>query len=451
MLRRSSPIGPGSQPCQVCGLIYRQQTVYSAKRPFVTLDAGRRLAKLSQAQARPSSPIQTRLFFTSTSSLKGKRTAGSNLNAPRFLKRTGPSASAALDASDAPKLAREKEQLPDPVSISDLAAAVDRVTKAFLAQPGIPSEHMTLTALQACTQASGKLAHVSPLRSPETESTDLLDLDNNGRKAPAGPPVERTVSLHIQSVADQISDAAYEIVSHPAVVITPQVLSEYIGLQARLGRPETLPGVMELFSSKPTPRLVSGVLSYSPRNPDDPRNAISPSTAEVALNAAVAAKNMDAAVGILESTYGTKAWKRSKMITRALLPAGLVAAAPIGVWLLASNLATMQQSYDQATATKIAFAGIIAYLGFTGTIGLVAMTTANDHYRRVTWLTGTSMAERWLREEERAAYDKIACGFGFKDENKWGEEQAEDFLMLKEFIARKGMILDAVHLLPGME
>jgi hypothetical protein len=89
-------------------------------------------------------------------------------------------------------------------------------------------------------------------------------------------------------------------------------------------------------------------------------------------------------------------------------------------------------------------------VGFTATIGMVAHFTANDQMKRVTWASGTPLRHRWLYEDERAALDKIACSFGFSEEHRYGEEEGEDFLWLREYVLSRSMILDAVELMPGM-
>jgi hypothetical protein len=106
---------------------------------------------------------------------------------------------------------------------------------------------------------------------------------------------------------------------------------------------------------------------------------------------------------------------------------------------------------DSAMATNVAFAGILAYVGFTATIGVVAVTTANDQMDRVTWAQGMPLRERWIREDERAAIDRIASAWGFREVWRRGEEEGEDWDNLREWVGRRGMILDRVELMEGME
>lgn len=106
---------------------------------------------------------------------------------------------------------------------------------------------------------------------------------------------------------------------------------------------------------------------------------------------------------------------------------------------------------DPATATNIAMAGILTYMSAVGMVGYVALTTANDQMVRVTWATGLPLWERWVREEERAAVDKIAQAWGFKSMDRWGEEEGVEWAGLKEWIGMRGMVLDRVELMEGME
>ncbi|KAK0630141.1 hypothetical protein B0T17DRAFT_488719 [Bombardia bombarda] len=448
MMRRSYQTGPGLRACQMCELIYRQQPAQSAKRPFVTLGAGRRLAKISpEISITPMlipTPITTRLFSTSRSCLKVKQAQN-----PQSLNVTQR------------KFARPQQVLvsgePEVIDLEELVVSLDRVTNA-LDRKGIPSEEMTLTALRACAQSVGKLmaltaspkdsADASSVSSPE--ASHLLDLGQDRKTHARKTRVRKQDHLRPEDVVNMIAQTADRFILHPDVVITPEVLAEYVRLQAILGKADTLPQTLALYALKPSPRLSKGTITYVERNPYGAQYAIDSTVADMALDVALKAKHLDAAIGIVEGTYATKAYRRSKAIQKVLLPAAMVGAAPIAVYFIASNLALMQTSFDQGTATTIATIGILGYLGFTGTIGLVAATTANDQMKRVTWARGTPLRERWVREEERAAFDKVACAFGFAEEHRYGEEDGEEFQQLQEFILRRGMVLDAVDLMPGM-
>jgi hypothetical protein len=106
---------------------------------------------------------------------------------------------------------------------------------------------------------------------------------------------------------------------------------------------------------------------------------------------------------------------------------------------------------DYSLALKYTFAGLLAYSGFAVSIGLVALGTANDQMVRVTWIPGTPLRERWVREEERAALDTVAMAWGFEEAHKRGFEEGEEWELLREVCGRKGMILDNPILMDGME
>jgi hypothetical protein len=96
-------------------------------------------------------------------------------------------------------------------------------------------------------------------------------------------------------------------------------------------------------------------------------------------------------------------------------------------------------------------AGMMAYVGTLATIGFVAVTTSNDQMERVVWQPGLRLRDRWLREEERLYFDRVAQAWGFKERWRRGEEQGEDWEALREFCGRRQMVLDKTDLIEGME
>lgn len=441
MLRRPYPAGSGIlRTCQACELVCGRQRVQPAKRLVVSLHNG---ARSTPAVSRPNAvwPVSARSFTTTSQPCLGvklpKRPESPNASPSRF--------------------GRAQPTAYPPPNLAASVAAADRITKIFLAHSGLPSEETTLNALRACARLDVRPATVEVgERRPENAAADatpashLLDLDSVVPK-PGEKAAPDTISpLRLQDVVDKISDAAYAIVTHPNVVITRRVLDEYVRLQAHLGKPQTLPQVLALYASKPNPKLVSGTVRYVERNPDKAENAVDRATADAALDAAIETKDLEAAIGILENTYAANAFIRSKLINRALLPAAVLTALPVALYLVATELAQLQNSLEPTTATNIAFVGVLSYVGFTASIGAVAFFTANDQMKRVTWQIGTPLRHRWLYEDERAALDKIACSFGFSEEHRYGEEEGEDFMWLREYILQKSMVLDKVDLMPGM-
>ncbi|KAF9879966.1 hypothetical protein CkaCkLH20_02777 [Colletotrichum karsti] len=344
------------------------------------------------------------------------------------------------------------KELPD---LGELVAVVQQSKQRFLSTDGIPPTQLVIAALKTCQAAANaiqpylaKSENRPASRFTASTSSNLLSLDSNSNAAKSGSTSIPSVS--VKDTVDTISESAYEIIAHPTVSIGPQVLEMYVNIQARLGRPETLPQVFEMYASKPKPKAVEGSIAYIQQNPKRADKAIEAAVAETALGAAIDAKNLDAAVGIVKACYSTQAFYRQKFLRKALLPVSAVSAAPIGVYALASNLSAFQNTMEPVTATKFAFVAILAYLGFTGTIGMVAKTTVNDHMRRVTWAPGIPLHQRYMREEERAAMDDIACAWGYKEKWRHGEEGGIEWDSLREYLGLKGMMLDRVELMEGM-
>jgi len=290
-------------------------------------------------------------------------------------------------------------------------------------------------------------------QNPPVQSQDgaaastLLNLD----RATEIQVAQKKRSQSTEQIAGKISHIAYTIIKHPSIFISPSILQQYIAIQSGVSRPETLAEAFELFGSKPVPEQGSSPMRYIQSNPKSLSNAIPPELAQQALQVAIDTKNMLAAINIIEATYDTAAYKRAKLLRKAMIPAAAVTLTPFAVWQIAEKLALLQNNWEQGTATRLAFIGLLAYIGFSGTIGVVALTTANDQMERVTWAPGVPLRERWLREEERAAFDKVAQAWGFRERWRRGDEEGEEWDALREWINNKGMILDKVELMEGME
>jgi len=285
----------------------------------------------------------------------------------------------------------------------------------------------------------------------DSTASVLLSLDGKNAPAPTTTPEGTDRPITPQELVDKVSNTAYLILAHPPVLMTPKLLKQYVKIQAKLKKPESLSKIFQLYASKPVLVKDSVPPKYTEQNPNRSVNAIEAEIIEMALDTAIEVKNLDAAVGIIENGYATTAFVRSKLLRHGLLPATTFAATPFAAYILATNFSGIQQAMDMATATNVAFVGIIAYVGFTASIGMVALTTANDQMKRVTWAPGIPLRKRWIREEERAALDKVACAWGFQEEWRRGEEVGADWDALREYIGQKGMILDRTELLEGMD
>lgn len=343
----------------------------------------------------------------------------------------------------------------DPARLDLMVADLRRARDQLFADGGIPVEDDVLAALlcsrAACLAIGASASQLSKTpNESDTAASSLLSLDRTLAQPAKRLAKDIPDKFRPSHLVDQISEVAFDIVAHPPVVITPRVLEAYVDIQARLGRPETLPHVLSLYSSKPRPRGNLGSLEYVQQDADKAASALNPSIIEKALDAAIEAKNLDAAIGVIENTYASKAFIRQKLLRKALLPASVATTAPFAVYLVASHLAQFQNSFDERTATAIATVGLLAYIGIAGSMGLLAALTQNDHMKRVTWAPGITLSKRWLHEEHRAALDKVACSFGFSQAHRHGEEEGAEFEALRQFILRKGMVLDCVQLMDGM-
>ncbi|KAI1342461.1 hypothetical protein F5Y15DRAFT_304983 [Xylariaceae sp. FL0016] len=372
-------------------------------------------------------------------------------------------------SNDAERMAEQNGQttvrIPKPTgqdlsSVTNMMAYMDNYSSKVLAHRGIPSEADVSAALQACHVVAGYITDdsvqpqiVHMVTELDSTASNLLSLEA-AKKAETSKPADAAsarIAGQFRQIVDQISSTAYSIVTYPPVSITPSLLEQYVNVQARLGRPETLPQVFSLYASKPLAREQAGSLSYTQRNPKSAENAIEGEVAEKALDTAIEAKNLDAAVSIIENSYTTPAFIRNKLLRSGMLPIGTFAATPVAAYILASNFSNLSQAMDSATATNVAFVGILAYVGFTASLGVVALTTANDQMKRVTWAPGVPLRMRWVREPERAALDRIACAWGFQEKWRQGEEEGLDWDALREYIGQKSMVLDRTELMEGME
>ncbi|KAM4059739.1 hypothetical protein HRG_002634 [Hirsutella rhossiliensis] len=339
---------------------------------------------------------------------------------------------------------QKAQPTPDPNGLAEVAQ--DSRNK-FLSVDGIPAPQLTTAALQSCLRAAAALH-------PQLKRAEAQSRASASRLVALG--AERTgarlpIDARLQDAISRISHSAYEIITHPNVEMTPEFLELYVQVQAQLGRPESLPSVLELYAIKPKPTVKDGMIQHVRRNPNSPMRAIEIDTAELALQTAIEARNLDSALGIIEAAYCVPAFRRQKLIKHTTVPALGLASLPFGIFGLSTAYAAYwQNTMDMSTATGIAFAGISGYCFVVGSLGLIAKLGHMDHMKRVTWTPGTPLRYRWLREEERAALDKVACAWGFKEPWRYGEETGPEWEGLKEYMGYRQMLLDRVEFMEGM-
>ena len=322
-----------------------------------------------------------------------------------------------------------------------------------------PEEEAIQSALKICRNLANALGRRSMPQdatastSSRNATSGLSSLDEaTGEPFQSSPTKLPSSSILMkQKNAALISSVVDMIITDPKVFITPTLLSTYVSIQLTLSLPQSLPRVFELYAVKPIPLPGTSPIVYKKSNPDRPSCAIPLVLAESALRAAIGQKDLNLCLRTIETTVSTQAFRRSKVVRKALLPAAGLALAPAAAYVLASQLALNQHSMDVQNATRIFFAGIVAYVGFTAIIGIVAITTSNDQMDRITWARGTPLRDRWLREDERTMVDQVAGAWGFKETFKRGEEDSDDWEALREWAGLKGFILDNPELMEGME
>ncbi|KIV98831.1 uncharacterized protein PV09_09402 [Verruconis gallopava] len=347
-------------------------------------------------------------------------------------------------------------------------AALVKKAQAFgdkvLQAKGVPDDAVVIEAMKVVEFAAAQLTRAptksavplselagkrkkkeGPLQiSQEGDATDgLLSLDRS-KNSKAAHPMSISISM------DLLSNLAYKIITFPTVFVTPEVLSSYVKVQSLLKRPETFPEIFHLYSNKPIPTPNTNPTKYSTPNPQSHKQAIPKDAADSALQAAIEKKDLELAIAIIDTSYATKAFQRHKFITKAFPAIGGIALTPAAAGILASQLPAYFPIANPSELVAYATVGMVTYVAGVSTLGFVVITTTNDHMERVTWAPGVPLRERWLREEERAAVDKVALAWGFKGERR-GEEQGIEWENLREWCGLRGMILDKTELMEGME
>ena len=333
---------------------------------------------------------------------------------------------------------------------------IQKKVNEILQSHAIPSETLIVSLLQRCEAYANLItkrstAPINPSLPRKSPVDSLLDLESKEASGSSRSVDSVLGASNAEDRRQQVSQLAYDTMTDPKVFITPAILAAYVRTQSILGLPRTIPQVFVLYARKPIPRSKQQEIRYVDPNPNKVSAAIPLDVARLALDAAIKARDLFLCFDLINTSVGTTAFRRSKFVRRALFPLSALGLTPLAAYVAASKFADFQNTMDPATATNFTFAGITAYIGFTATLGIIAITTANDQMDRVTWAPGTPLRERWLREEERALIDKVAGAWGFQDKLKRGEEQGEDWEELREWIGLRGMMLDRVELMEGME
>lgn len=356
-----------------------------------------------------------------------------------------------------PEIEHPGETANNSISLNKRLEQVEKRIEAITTSPRVEPEEATLDVLQSLESIAKQAIAIRTGQPPspklnlrQSSAGAILSLGDDAlkKKKPSSKP--STARSNDLPTPAYLSNLAENLLKHPQVFISPSILSKYVDLQHLLGRPRTIPEIFYLYANKPVPELGSSPPKYLKPSPKGHKQAIPADIAYKALTAAIEAKDLPLALNVIDTTYCAPAWRRYKMLTKVGPPALFATITPFALYMIASELSLYSGYLDPWTFKMYSFAGLLTYVGCTGTLGFVAMTTANDHHDRVVWAPGQPLTDRWLREDERAALDRIACAWGFKEHWKRGDEEGEDWEGLRQWCLLKDMILDKTDLMPGM-
>lgn len=284
-------------------------------------------------------------------------------------------------------------------------------------------------------------------QSSRTNATESIE------STPSNTPGGRHMTLSFRThAAQRLCQLSYDLLRNPNVYVSPHLLEFYVRIVCQLGRPEYLPEIFHLYATKPIPQTGSAnPVKYSRPWPRMPKNAVPYELAEAALESAILKRNLPLAFAVIDTTVAAPAFRLAKVLRKASVPAAMVGATPLIAYAAADWVSQWQNTMDSDLARWGAVAGSLAYVGTLSTIGFVALTTYNDQMQRVVWRPGTYLNKRWVREEERAFFDRLALAWGFRERTRWGEEVGPEWARLRDECGAREMILDKTNLMDGMQ
>ncbi|KAF7576808.1 hypothetical protein PtrM4_010480 [Pyrenophora tritici-repentis] len=403
----------------------------------------------------------TRRVFLSTSSLKAPSIRRQTVRSPAI----APQTSVRIITTTAPKAAEVEHGDDGGAETSDRVAALKKKLAEVEAQikhicnsPKVEPEVTVLEALEGIDYVAKYAIAIrsrQPLRQKATirqssASTILSGLSSGGHVKTEQKTRTQTLGLDALPSPPYLSNLARGLITHEKVFVSPNILGLYIHLQRLLARPKTIPEALYLYANKPIPIAGSSPPKFSQPSPKSAKQAIPADLADEALTAAIDAKDINLALAVVDQTYRAPAWRRHRMITKMGFPAVLASLTPLALYMIAQELSVYSGFIDPWTFKLYAFAGMSTYVMCTGTLGFVALTTYNDHHDRVVWRPGVPLLDRYIREDERAALDRIACAWGFKEVWRRGDEEGEDWEGLRQLVLLRGMVLDKPDLMPGL-
>ncbi|KAK8192810.1 hypothetical protein IWZ00DRAFT_436527 [Phyllosticta capitalensis] len=313
-----------------------------------------------------------------------------------------------------------------------------KINQILSQKDSVPSEDVLVPIMREADQLAAMVQKSTPEPAPASKqsASDAASLLSDLETA---APLAR-------NPAEKLSSLVHQLMLHPPVFINPEMLELYVKVQAKLRQPEKILDIFELYATKPIPKPNSSPVQYKQPKPDRILAAIPTKIANEAVDAALANKDMFLAMEMVENTFRTRAFNKAKLVRKVTLPLLGVGSLPIALYYLAQMYAEAQTSEENFTAALKVYAGGSAYLAAVIGLGFVSISTWNDQMERVTWAKGTPLSVRYMREEERAAIDRIALAVGFRDKNRWGEEEGEEWEAFLEWAAMRWMVVDDVGL-----
>ncbi|KAI4686619.1 uncharacterized protein J4E84_005900 [Alternaria hordeiaustralica] len=403
----------------------------------------------------------SRRAFLSASSLRTpsirRQNARTTTLTPRISVRsiaTTPRTAAAIDTRDDGSL-----HTSDRIAAlkSHLAQVEARIQEIFNS-PKVEKEHVIMEAFEGLDSIAQEAIAIRA-RQPQLQKAAirqssagaiLSGLDGDETAETAKRKSSKMLGLDALPSPSYLSKLAERLLKHEKVFLSPNVLAIYIHLQRLLARPKTIPEALYLYANKPVPVEGSSPPKFSKPSPKSAKQVIPADLADEALTAAIDAKDLALALDVVDHTYRAPAWRRHRILTKMGLPGVLVGLTPLALYMIAQELSVYSGFIDPWTFKLYAFMGMSTYVLCTGTLGFVALTTYNDHHDRVVWRPGVPLLDRYIREDERAALDRIACAWGFKEVWRRGDEEGDDWEGLRQLVLLRGMVLDKPDLMPGM-
>ncbi|KIW32135.1 uncharacterized protein PV07_03705 [Cladophialophora immunda] len=443
----------------VCRSCQKLSAVKSNRRQFISQAASppkQEPIVLPKPRRRITVPLTRKAGPVTAESSSDSNSSPSRRSSPAAINRT--SAEVSSHSRDPARRLNEFHKFVAQIQSSNAAADKDDVLEALMDMYEFAG---------VLVHGTGKMPQETAARTTTTQGRemgdallqDLAEDKSSSRLQSVGvaidsisvPGTEQMSLSFREDAAKRVSQLAYDLLRDPKVYITEDMLQMYVRVQCLLGRPEYLPEIFHLYATKKIPAADSKPVQYSNPWPKLPKYAVPLDLAEAALESAILKKNLSLALAVIDTTVGAPAFRTNKALRRGSVPGLVVGATPLIAYAGADWVSHWQNTMDVEMAKYTAIAGAVAYIGTLTTIGFVAVTTYNDQMQRVVWRPGTHLSSRWLREDERRFFDRLALAWGFQEQSRWGEEHGAEWQRLRDECGLRDMILDKTDLMEGMK